>query len=125
MWHLCKGFEHKGFGKGKVMGKGKQPKGAYVYVAGTYPDWRKAVLEIARRACADASGLVEKKVLLQALKADPNFAKGSTFEKQAKLAMQLRALPNHSAYVNHAQHLLSVRVTLAALILTRSTISPG
>ena len=68
--------------------KGKQPKGAYVYVAGTYPDWRKAVLEIARRACADASGLVEKKVLLQALKADPNFAKGSTFEKQAKLAMQ-------------------------------------
>ena len=24
MWHLCKGFEHKGFGKGKVKSKGKQ-----------------------------------------------------------------------------------------------------
>ena len=27
MWHLCKGFEHKGFGKGMVKGKGKHPKG--------------------------------------------------------------------------------------------------
>ena len=24
MWHLCKGFEHKGFGKGEVKSKGKQ-----------------------------------------------------------------------------------------------------
>ena len=25
MWHLCKGFEHKGFGKGKVKGKACTP----------------------------------------------------------------------------------------------------
>ena len=34
--------------------KGKKPTGAYVYVATTYPDWRKAVLKTARAVCNSA-----------------------------------------------------------------------
>ena len=66
--------------------KGKKPAGAYVYVATTYPDWRKAVLKTARDVCNGS--LVEKKELLGALKKDPAFAKDGPFAKQAKLAMQ-------------------------------------
>ena len=66
--------------------KGKKPAGAYVYVATTYPDWRKAVLKTARAVCNGS--LVEKKELLGALKKDPAFAKDGPFAKQAKLAMQ-------------------------------------
>mmetsp|Transcript_23198 Transcript_23198/g.69557 ORF Transcript_23198/g.69557 Transcript_23198/m.69557 type:complete len:1127 (-) Transcript_23198:68-3448(-) len=69
--------------------KGKAPAGGYVYVAGTYPPWRKAVLARARACCAANGGqLVEKKALLGALKGDPAFGKEGEFAKQAKLAMQ-------------------------------------
>ena len=70
--------------------KGKPPAGGYVYVASVYPEWRKAVLKLARDACAAAGGaLVEKKALLGALKgAGSPFAKGGALEKQAKFAMQ-------------------------------------
>ena len=68
---------------------GKAPAGGYVYVAGTYPPWRKAVLARARACCAANGGqLVEKKALLGALKGDPAFGKEGEFAKQAKLAMQ-------------------------------------
>ena len=66
--------------------KGKKPVGAYVYVATTYNDWRKAVLRTARDLCRGT--LVEKRELLGALKKDPQFAKDGPFAKQAKLAMQ-------------------------------------
>ena len=70
--------------------KGKAPAGAHVYVASTYPEWRKAVLAVAREACAKNGGtLVEKKQLLEALKAETSpFAKGQPMDKQAKFAMQ-------------------------------------
>lgn len=69
--------------------KGKPPAGGYVYVASTYPDWRLAVLAVARDACAANGGaLIEKKDLLSALKAAPAFAKGGAFGKEGKFAMQ-------------------------------------
>eukprot|EP00629_Pelagomonadales_sp_RCC1024_P016984 CAMPEP_0119267644 /NCGR_PEP_ID=MMETSP1329-20130426/5712_1 /TAXON_ID=114041 /ORGANISM="Genus nov. species nov., Strain RCC1024" /LENGTH=1109 /DNA_ID=CAMNT_0007267579 /DNA_START=194 /DNA_END=3519 /DNA_ORIENTATION=- len=68
--------------------KGKAPAGARVYVASTYPPWRKAVLREARAACAAAGGLVEKKDLLGGLKQAAAFQKGGEFGAQAKLAMQ-------------------------------------
>ena len=70
--------------------KGKKPTGAYVYVATTYPDWRKAVLKTARAVCNGS--LVEKKELLGAQEG-PGLRQGRALREAGEARDAVRELP--------------------------------